>query len=194
MADGSIRVVPPQADRQAIVERVHGQTGHFGIKRTLHLVLANYWWPGVTQFVVEFCRRCAVCARVRSAATPLRPQLQPLPIMGLFYRWGVDLAGPFDPSARGNTFLFIAIEHFSKTIEVVPIPSKQANHTADAFRAAVLCRYASPAEVITDGGHEFLGEFDALLREALIDHCVTSPQHPASNGLAERTVKTLKEA
>ena len=56
----------------------------------------------------------------------------------------------------------------------------------------VLARYGACAEVVTDGGGEFKDEFDELLVKAMIDHRVTSPNHPQANGAAERMVKTIK--
>jgi hypothetical protein len=40
------------------------------------------------------------------------------------YRWGVDLAGPFVLSNRGNLYFMVCIEHFSKYIEVFPLKDK----------------------------------------------------------------------
>jgi hypothetical protein len=122
------------------------------------------------------------------------PALQPLPIMGLFYRWGVDLAGPFPATTRGNSYIMFCIEHFSKHVELIPLPSKESKHTASAFKARVLCRYGAMAEVVTDSGGEFEGEFAQLLESALVDHRRASPGHPQSDGLAERAVQSVKRA
>ncbi|KAJ9512490.1 hypothetical protein QJQ45_018788 [Haematococcus lacustris] len=51
--------------------------------------------------------------------------------------------------------------------------------------------YGAIAEVVTDGGREFKGEFADLLQRNLIDHRVTSPHHPQADGLAERAVQTF---
>jgi transposase InsO family protein len=85
------------------------------------------------------------------------------------------------------------IEHFSKWIELVPIPEKTSHHTAAALRG-VLCRYGAPAEVLTDQGKEFQGKFAELLTKLLIDHRLTSRDHPQLDGLAEQMVQTVKEA
>jgi transposase InsO family protein len=77
------------------------------------------------------------------------------------------------------------IEHFSKWIELVPIPEKTSHHTAAALRG-VLCRYGAPVEVLTDQGREeFQSEFAELLTKLLIDHRLTSRDHPQSDRLHE---------
>jgi transposase InsO family protein len=95
--------------------------------------------------------------------------------------------------ALGNRYVVVMIEHFSKWIELVPILEKTFHHSAAALRG-VLCRYGAPAEVLTGQGKEFQSEFAELLTKLLIDHRLTSRDHPQSDGLAERMVQTVKEA
>eukprot|EP00877_Chromochloris_zofingiensis_P006429 jgi/Chrzof1/2039/UNPLg00695.t1 len=139
-------------------------------------------------------RKCALCDRTQVTFNAQTPVLQPLPINGMFYRWGVDLCGPFELSELGNLYIMVAIEHYSKHIELVPLPSKKAKHTAAAFAHAVLGRFGSCAEVLTDQGSEWQGEFAQLLQTAMIDHRQTSPAHPQADGLAERAVQTVKRS
>ena len=104
--------------------------------------------------------------------------MHPLPIMGMFYRWSVDLAGPFPQSEFGNYYIIVMIEHFSKWVEVVATPTEESCETAKVFREYVLCRHGAPTEVLTDQGTEFRGEFPEILDEALIDHRRTTMDHP----------------
>jgi transposase InsO family protein len=194
MGAGARRQVPPLHRRVDLIRDTHERTGHFGIKRTKHLLLSSFWWPGLEGDVRKVLAACEPCQRVKASFNAERPQLQPLPIMGLFYRWGVDCAGPFPASAGGNTTICIMVEHFSKMIELVAMPSKLAQHTAYAFLSAVLARYGACAQVVTDQGTEFEGEFASLLSDSFIDHCTTSPNHPQADGLAERAVQTIKNA
>jgi transposase InsO family protein len=194
MADSSRKQVPHPDRRTDLIMQVHKQTGHFGQKRTLALLLNNYWWAGMGLDVAAVLSSCASCNRVRSHPAPTQAELQPLPIKGMFYRWGVDMAGPFPSTTRGNRYVLIMIEHFSKQIEVVPLPDKIAIHTAFALLQNVICRYGSPAEVITDQGTEFKGAFDDLLQQNFIEHRTTSAYHPQADGLAERAVQTVKRA
>jgi transposase InsO family protein len=91
-------------------------------------------------------------------------------------------------------FVMVAIEHFSKHVELVPLPNKLAATTAAAFAQHVLGRFGSCAEVVTDRGTEWDAEFDTLLKDSMIDHRHTSAYHPQADGLAERAVQTLKRA
>ena len=103
------------------------------MRRTSHLVLANYWWQGIQKDVATFVGNCEVCARTKAAFNAQTSQLQPLPISGLFYQWGVDLCGPFHESKHGIKYIMIAVEHYSRAMVLIPIPTKEAIHTAFAF-------------------------------------------------------------
>jgi hypothetical protein len=58
----------------------------------------------------------------------------------------------------------------------------------------VLSHFGAPAEVLTDQGTEFQGEFQVLCDKVLINHRTTSRDHPEVDGLAERVVQTMKKA
>jgi transposase InsO family protein len=75
---------------------------------------------------------------------------------------------------------------------VVALPDKFSEGAAYSFLDRVLNRFGAPAEVLTDQGREFLGEFQTLCEQAMIDHRTTSRDHPEANGLAERMVQTVK--
>jgi hypothetical protein len=84
------------------------------------------------------------------------------------------------------------IEHFSKWIELVALPDKFSEGAAYSFLDHVLSRFGAPTEVLTDQGREFLGEFQMLCEQAMIDHHTTLRDHPEADGLAERMVQIVK--
>ena len=57
----------------------------------------------------------------------------------------------------------------------------------------MLSRYGIPKEIVSDGGPEYIGnEYVTFCKEWDIEHTYSSPEYPQSNGLAERTVQTVK--
>jgi len=114
----------------------------------------------------------------------------PLPIQGMFSRWSCDLTGELPQTSRGNVYIMIMIEHFSKGVELVALSDKSSHNTSRAFLQQVLSRFGACAECLTDQRSEFRGEFQNLLDHALIDHRRTSRDHPQADGLAKRMVQT----
>lgn len=190
--DGARRIVPRPDQKASLVRQVHEELGHFGVRRTHSMLRSQYWWTGMYQQVATYVSRCEVCDRFRSSFNTLSPQLRPLPIMGLGYRWSLDFAGPLVVTPRGAKYVLVMVEHFSKWIELVALPQNSSELAAMAFLDRVLARFGAPAEVLTDQGREFLGSFEALCTKALIDHRTTSRDHPEADGLAERVVQTVK--
>lgn len=137
---------------------------------------------------------CQECDRVKTSFSVKTPQLHPLPIRGMFYRWSLDLAGELPETERGYKYVLVMIEHFSKWIILVPLKEKRSAKIRDAFMYHVLSVFGACVEVLTDQGTEFQGDFQELLEESFIDHRVTSRDHPQADGLAERMVQTCKSA
>jgi hypothetical protein len=80
------------------------------------------------------------------------------------------------------------VEHFSKWIELVPSPDKSSEGVAYALLDRMLSHFGAQAEVLTDQGIEFQGEFQVLCDKALIDHRTKSQDHHEAYGLAEHVV------
>jgi transposase InsO family protein len=78
-------------------------------------------------------------------------------------------------------------------VELQAIPKKILEYTAAALKD-VLCQFGAPANVLTDQGEKFQGDFAKYLAAILADHRETLRNHPQSNGLVERMVQMVKRA
>ncbi len=103
-------------------------------------------------------------------------------------RLHLDFAGPF----MGRMFLVMVDAH-TKWLEAHILKNITASVTVDTLRQ-VFSVHGLPDVVVTDNGPTFTGEmFQEFVKRNGIGHIRTAPFHPASNGLAERAVQTLKE-
>ena len=66
------------------------------------MVDTEYWLQGMYEHVWLCVCSCDLCARVKASFVPRNVVMHPLPIMGMFYHWSVDMAGPFQKSEYGN--------------------------------------------------------------------------------------------
>ncbi len=186
-------MVPPPHERHGLIQKVHSELGHFGVKRTYSLLAPHYHWRGMYAQVRDVIARCEQCDRMRTSFSSRQLTLSPLPIQGMFYRWSCDLARELPQTSMGNVYIMIMIEHFSKWVELVALPDKSSHSTSQAFLQQVLSRFGACAECLIDQGSEFRGGFQDLLNHALIDHRQTSRDHPQADGLAEKMVQTCKK-
>jgi hypothetical protein len=139
------------------------------VKKTYSLPEPVYVWAGMyAQVRFEVCA-CAASDWVKASFEVRDTVLKPLPIMGLFYRWGVDLCKMLQTSEDRIKYVVATIEHFTNWVELVPIPEKASFYTAAALKG-LLTRFGAPTEVLTDQGENIQGEFAALLQKLSIDH------------------------
>jgi hypothetical protein len=192
LSENNTRIVPQPNEREALVVAMHLQSGHFGRRRTFHLLANQYWFCGMFTMVDSIISKCTVCDRVKAVFNLKAPVLNSLPIKAMFYRFGADLCGPFHTTKRGNHYIMVVVEHLSRMLIALPIPNKTPESTTYAYKLHVLGKYGASAECLTDGGGEWQGCFDKMLKENFIDHRKTGADHPQSNGLVERAVGTIK--
>ena len=101
----------------------------------------------------------------------------------------VDYCGPF----VGGFFL-VVVDAKSKWLEVIPMSSTTARATVDALRS-LFAIHGLPEEIVSDNGPQFVAqEFKGFLRYNHVKQILSAPYHPASNGEAERAVRTFKQA
>jgi hypothetical protein len=55
-----------------------------------------------------------------------------LPIKGMFYRWSCDLARELPQTSKGNVYIMIMIEHFSKWVKLALL-DKSSHSTNQVF-------------------------------------------------------------
>ena len=58
MSNGSFREVPAPARRADKISAAHTLSGHFGVRRTAHLLLLRYWWQGIMRDVSTIISQC----------------------------------------------------------------------------------------------------------------------------------------
>ena len=145
-----------------------------------------FWWSGLDKAIEEVGKSCHSCQanQPNPSVAPLHPWVWP---DSPWKRVHVDFAGPF----QGHTF-FIAVDAYSKWPEVVVMPSTTSEKTIDVLRT-MFAQHGLPEHLVSDNGPQFTSaEFSKFLNGNRIKHFLSAPYHPASNGLVERFVQTLK--
>jgi hypothetical protein len=78
----------------------------------------GFYWPKATSDATELvqkCENCQRCARDQKQPSSLTQLIQPTwPLL----RWGLDLLGPLPPAQGNLKYVVVAVEYFSKWIEV----------------------------------------------------------------------------
>jgi hypothetical protein len=94
--------------------------------------------------------KCEQCDRVKISFSCRQLTLSPLPIQGMFYHWSCDLARELPRTSRGNVYIMIMIEHFSKWVELVALSDKSSHINNQVFLQHVLSRFGACVESLID--------------------------------------------
>jgi transposase InsO family protein len=131
-------------------------------------------------------KRCEACQFHAKQIHQLAQELQTIPLTWPFAVWGLDILGPFPRAQRGYRYLYIAINKFTKWVEVEPVCTIPAR-SAVKFIRGLVCHFGVPNRIITDNGSQFTsGLFWEYYASAGIKICFASVAYPRSNGQAER--------
>ena len=150
------------------------------------LARSYFWWSGLDADIEQKVKNCESCQRNAKApsAAPLHSWEWP---SRPWSRLHIDYAGPFE----GH--MFLVGDAYSKWIEVFKTSSSTAAVTIQKLRE-YFSVHGLPDIIVSDNGTAFTGEeFALFMSENGIKHITSAPKHRASNGFAERYVRTFKE-
>nr|GFB49111.1 hypothetical protein [Tanacetum cinerariifolium] len=77
----------------------------------------RYYWPTMHKDARDMIRKCNNCQIHRPITRHPQQSLTPITALWPFYKWGIDIAGPFPEGPGKVKFLIVAIDYFTKWIE-----------------------------------------------------------------------------
>ncbi|KAM2012984.1 hypothetical protein ACFX1T_024754 [Malus domestica] len=111
----------------------------------------------------------------------------------IFDVWGIDFMGPF-PSSYGFIYILLAVDYVSKWVEAKATRTNDSKVVANFIRTNIFARFGMPRVIISDGGSHFCNQtIEALLRKYNVNHKVSTPYHPQTNGQAEVSNREIKQ-
>jgi len=181
-----------EEEKQDILEKSH-LLGHFGIhamESVIHQDL-NYHWKGMREDITNYIRKCHKCQKFNLAKHVYHPPKQETP-EGIFDHIVFDL-GTFDcTTPRGNNFMLVVMDLFSRFIILRAIPDKTAVTIAKEL-VSIFSLFGYPRIVGHDNGREFTSILlENILKHAGVENRASLPFSPQGNGCCEAAVKTSK--
>lgn len=177
------RIVIPTSLKHLTMQVLH--TNHLGIVKMKHVARQYVYWEGMTKDIETFVMKCEACQTHRKDKAKKEYGKWPETTFP-FERVHIDFF-----HFKGITFL-IMIDVYSHWLEV-----KQMNRT-NAERVIVELEqifsvFGYPVKIVSDNGPPFDSYVLTKYFDANgIQHVFSPPYHPASNGVVERAVQTIK--
>ena len=190
------QIVMPRIFHHEILKLSHDApvAGHLGVRKTLDRILKHFYWPSIRKDVSSYCRTCHTCQLVGKPNQRIPPApLKPIPAFGEpFSRVIIDCVGPLPRTKSGHEYLLTIMDAATRFPEAIPL----RRITAQAVTKALVKFFTLvglPRTVQSDQGTNFMSKiFNQVLHELGIEHKVSSPYHPESQGALERYHQTLK--
>lgn len=187
--DGVRQRIVPESLKERVLCLSHYPkcAGHPGRDKMFQSLRRDFFWPSMSRDVSELVRLCPSCARKnlkgqkKTTMLKLFPPSKPLEFVAL------DLLGPLPMTTKGNRFILVIGDRYSKVTQAVPLAEITADNVAHAFVKHWILPYGVPLLVLSDNGSQFAAKFFQAVFAALgIKQLFTSTYDPQCNGQIER--------
>ncbi|GJX14366.1 reverse transcriptase domain-containing protein [Tanacetum coccineum] len=151
---------------------------------------SGYYWPTMHRDARDMILKCKdyqVYRLVpRNPQQPLTPITSPWP----FYKWGIDIAGPFPEGPEKVKFLIVAMDYFTKWIEAKAVATISGGQVKKFVWDNIMCRFGLPGEIVSDNGKQFS---DNPLKDWLVERANRSLGEGIKARLGEGNKKWIEE-
>jgi transposase InsO family protein len=190
------RLLLPRDLRSLVFKWHHSipSAGHQGIKRTKERIKDKFMWFGLGQDINISVTKCETCNRNKKATRAARCPLTEYHAGGRMEIVHIDFLGPLPKSARGNEYILVMVDQFTKWVECFPVPNQTAELTARVAVDEFFMRYGVPFQLISDQGRNFESKlFTEVCKLFEIRKTRTTPYRPSANGQVERYNRTIMQ-
>lgn len=180
-----------------MIEKVHDEVtaAHGGISKTIHRLKRLYYWPKMVSQVRKYIGKCRVCKETKSVNIRMQPTIGKEVITERpFQKIYIDFLGKYHRSKNGNTYIFIAVDHFSKFVFLKAMREATASNVVTFLVEEVFRKFGVSETVHSDNGAQFTAKaFRDMIKTYNINHILTAPYSPQSNA-SERVNQSVLSA
>ena len=190
--DTNVIVVPFKVCLDLAVA-LHYNFAHIGRDKLQSLMTNLMWHPKKYQVVSDICTTCATCQLSKDFGTSVVPPTLKISTCFPFELLAIDLMS-LPKTSSGFVACLMAVDHYSKFVAAVPLRNKQSQTVIEALSKRLLPFLpAVPVNILSDNGPEFTSDvFSKFLEGCGINHKLTTPYCPTSNGAVERVNRTIQ--
>ena len=176
------RLIIPHSLQAEMLDKVH--EGHQGIAKCRQRAKQSIWWLGISKELeqkVKSCEKCLIgqndqAEPLLSHEFPKRP----------WQRLATDLF-----ELKGQMYLLV-VDYYSRYIELAKLSGTSAKTVINHMKS-IFARHGIPEILVSDGGTCYTArEFAEFAASYGFKHITSNPKLSQSNGLAERSVQTVK--
>ena len=140
------QLVVPKGLRAKVLHLAHSipWSGHLGQQKTLDRLVSRFYWPGVYQEVIAYCKSCPTCQLTARTNRGTKAPLVSLPIIDVpFTRIAMDIVGPLDKSRAGHRYILVVCDYATRYPEAFPLRNIKSRQVANCL-LQLFSRLGSP--------------------------------------------------
>ncbi len=189
------RLAVPQHLVATILAAYHSDSlvgAHLGTQKTRYKLKQRFHWPSWYKDTDLFVQACCTCQQRKSPNQAYQGPLNSLPVGFPWSKICIDHIGPLAMTQKGNRYILVITDTFSRYVEAIAVQDLSAKTTAQVLFDEIISRYGAPLELQSDRGTSFTASLIQELCDLFhIRKVFSSPYHPQTNGSCERFNSTL---
>ena len=156
-----------------------------------------YWWISMNVCTLWWLRHCLKCRAQKTPRLTVRWPIISMPLPeGPGIAVSVDYFGPLPVTPRGNTYILLFTDRFSRRADMFPVTAAEftAEGTANILVNQYIPLWGCPRTILSDNGLQFCSKLSQAVYQLLGVHkLATSSYHPNCNGGVERVNHTMAQ-
>ena len=192
-AEAGPQIVVPDTLKQRVLYANHYSklAGHPGGRKLYYRLRRHYYWPAMAVDCYATVRRCPHCARNRIKLRRNVEELQLFPATAPLESVSIDILGEFIRTRKGNVYLLVITDQFTKMVKKIPLKTESAAEVARQFVNHWGFNYGPPIDILSDNGGALTSKFfQEVCKLMNIHNSFTTTYHPQANGQVERYNRT----
>ena len=185
------RIVIPEKLQKELTDEIHGQY-HLGVENTTMMIQSRFWWRKMSSQIEQWVKNCQSCAMCKRQTQPkakltLTPEnTEPRKAIS------IDIAS-MPMSNRGNICFLVIVDNATRFTATAVMENQKAETIKYALWDKWFSVFGVPESIRSDQGSNVDGNvINEMCEQLKITKLRSSPYHPQGNGLAERTIASVK--
>ena len=150
-------IVVPRKQRASIINDYHCGPGggHFAFEKKNEKLKFRLYWPDMKRDIEIYCAKCQRCAARKAPSSTAKAKLMSMGAGFPFERIAMDIVGPLPKTERGNRYLLVVVDYYTRWPEAYAIVLQDAHSIASKLVTEYFARYGAPYSIHSNQGANF---------------------------------------
>ena len=114
-----LQMILPTALQTLVLQQLHDKSGHCSVAKTIGKVM--FYWRGYERDIENYVKCCRPRQQRKSPCPAVQAPIGTIHADLPFQRIAWDITGPFPETERGNRYIVVITDLFSRWVEAFPV-------------------------------------------------------------------------